>query len=70
MRALKLSGQVIALATVAGLLGLLIWRVTHKSAPPKIGGPAPTPVGTSSCGAPSASRTVASPTHSVARHAG
>ena len=42
MRALKLSGQVIALATVAGLLGLLIWRVTHKSAPPKIGGPAPT----------------------------
>jgi cytochrome c biogenesis protein CcmG, thiol:disulfide interchange protein DsbE len=41
MRALKLSGQVVALAAVAGLLGLLVWRVTHRTAPPKIGGPAP-----------------------------
>jgi cytochrome c biogenesis protein CcmG, thiol:disulfide interchange protein DsbE len=42
MRALRLSGQIVALATVAGLLGLLVWRVTHRTAPPKIGGPAPT----------------------------
>ena len=42
MRVLKLSGQVVALAAVAGLLGLLVWRVTHRTAPPKIGGPAPT----------------------------
>jgi cytochrome c biogenesis protein CcmG/thiol:disulfide interchange protein DsbE len=41
MRALKLSGQVIALATVAGLLGLLVWRLTHRPSPPAIGGPAP-----------------------------
>ena len=40
-RTLKLSGQVIALAAVAGLLGLLIWRLTHENHPPKIGGPAP-----------------------------
>jgi cytochrome c biogenesis protein CcmG/thiol:disulfide interchange protein DsbE len=41
MRTLKLSGQVVALAAVAGLLGLLVWRLTHQSKPPKIGGPAP-----------------------------
>jgi cytochrome c biogenesis protein CcmG, thiol:disulfide interchange protein DsbE len=40
-RTLKLSGQVIALAAVAGMLGLLVWRLTHESHPPKIGGPAP-----------------------------
>ena len=40
-RALKLTGQVVALAAVAGLLGLLVWRLTHQSHPPKIGGPAP-----------------------------
>ena len=40
-RTLKLSGQVIALAAVAGLLGLLVWRLTHETHPPKIGGPAP-----------------------------
>jgi cytochrome c biogenesis protein CcmG, thiol:disulfide interchange protein DsbE len=40
-RALKLTGQVIALAAVAGLLGLLVWRLTHQSHAPKIGGPAP-----------------------------
>lgn len=41
MRALKLGGQAIALAAVAGLLGLLIWRLTHQPHAPKIGGPAP-----------------------------
>jgi cytochrome c biogenesis protein CcmG, thiol:disulfide interchange protein DsbE len=40
-RSLKLAGQVIALAAVGGLLGLLVWRLTHQSHPPKIGGPAP-----------------------------
>lgn len=33
--------RVAALATVFGLLGLLVWRVTHQQHPPKIGGPAP-----------------------------
>lgn len=41
MRTLKLTGQVVALAAVAGLLGLLVWRLTHQSKPPKIGGQAP-----------------------------
>ena len=41
MRALKLSGQVVALAAVAGLLGLLVWRLTHQPKAPAIGGPAP-----------------------------
>jgi cytochrome c biogenesis protein CcmG, thiol:disulfide interchange protein DsbE len=41
MRTMKITGQVVALAAVAGLLGLLIWRLTHQSKPPKIGGPAP-----------------------------
>ena len=36
MRTMKLTGQVVALAAVAGLLGLLIWRLTHQSKPPKI----------------------------------
>jgi len=40
-RGLKLSGQAIALVLVAGLLGLLVWKLTHQSHPPKIGGPAP-----------------------------
>lgn len=40
-RPLKLAGQAIALAAVAGLLGLLVWRLTHQTHPPKIGGPAP-----------------------------
>lgn len=40
-RALKLSGQAVALSVVAGMLGLLVWRLTHESHPPKIGGPAP-----------------------------
>ena len=42
MRTAKLTGQIVALAAVAGLLGLLVWRLTHQSKPPKIGGPAPT----------------------------
>jgi cytochrome c biogenesis protein CcmG/thiol:disulfide interchange protein DsbE len=41
MRTLKLTGQAVALAAVAGLLGLLVWRLTHQSHPPKLGGPAP-----------------------------
>jgi len=40
-RALKLSGQTVALAVVAGMLGLLLWRLTHESHAPKLGGPAP-----------------------------
>lgn len=41
MRTLKLTGQVVALAAVAGLLGLLAWRLTHRPKPPAAGGPAP-----------------------------
>ena len=41
MRAAKLTGQVVALAAVAGLLGLLVWRLTHRPHAPAIGGPAP-----------------------------
>jgi cytochrome c biogenesis protein CcmG, thiol:disulfide interchange protein DsbE len=41
MRTAKLTGQVVALAAVAGMLGLLVWRLTHQSHPPKVGGPAP-----------------------------
>jgi cytochrome c biogenesis protein CcmG/thiol:disulfide interchange protein DsbE len=40
-RPLKLVGQVAALAAVAGLLGLLVWRLTHQTHAPKIGAPAP-----------------------------
>ncbi len=41
MRTFKLAGQLVALAAVAGMLGLLVWRLTHQSRVPKIGGPAP-----------------------------
>ena len=41
MRTARLSGQVVALAAVAVLLGILIWHLTHRPAPPKVGGPAP-----------------------------
>jgi cytochrome c biogenesis protein CcmG/thiol:disulfide interchange protein DsbE len=34
--------QATALAAVAGLFLLLVWRLTHQSHPPKTGGPAPT----------------------------
>jgi cytochrome c biogenesis protein CcmG/thiol:disulfide interchange protein DsbE len=40
-RPLKLSAQALALGAVAGLLALLVWRVTHQAQPPKVGGPAP-----------------------------
>ena len=38
---LKLAGQVLALACVAGLLALLVWRLTHQQHAPKIGSVAP-----------------------------
>jgi cytochrome c biogenesis protein CcmG/thiol:disulfide interchange protein DsbE len=41
MRSLKLAGQLVALAAVAGMLGLLIWRLTHQAHAPKIGKDAP-----------------------------
>jgi len=41
MRSVKLTGQVVALAAVAGLLGLLVWRLTHQSHAPKLGTSAP-----------------------------
>jgi cytochrome c biogenesis protein CcmG/thiol:disulfide interchange protein DsbE len=41
MRSLKLTGQVVALAAVAGLLALLVWKLTHETKAPKIGARAP-----------------------------
>ena len=41
MRTLKLSGQIVAFAAVAGLLGLLVWKLTHQTKAPKIGARAP-----------------------------
>src|SRR5437762_2864664 len=41
MRTARLTGQVVALAAVAALLIVLIWRLTHQPAPLKLGGPAP-----------------------------
>ena len=38
---LKLAGQVVALACVAGLLALLVWRLTHQQHAPKVGAAAP-----------------------------
>ncbi|MDX6486738.1 MAG: cytochrome c biosis protein CcmG, thiol:disulfide interchange protein DsbE [Gaiellaceae bacterium] len=40
-RALKVGAQLTALAAVAGLLGLLVWRLTHQSHSPKVGAAAP-----------------------------
>jgi cytochrome c biogenesis protein CcmG/thiol:disulfide interchange protein DsbE len=40
-RPLKLTGQIVALACVAGLLGLLVWRLTHQQHAPKVGSAAP-----------------------------
>jgi cytochrome c biogenesis protein CcmG/thiol:disulfide interchange protein DsbE len=40
-RSLKLTGQVAALVLVAGLLALLVWKLTHQKHAPKIGAPAP-----------------------------
>lgn len=39
---LKLVGQALALACVAGLLGLLVWKLTHQQHAPKVGTQAPT----------------------------
>jgi cytochrome c biogenesis protein CcmG/thiol:disulfide interchange protein DsbE len=38
---LKLGAQAVAVAGVAALLALLVWRLTHQTPPPKVGGPAP-----------------------------
>ena len=38
---LKLAGQLLALACVAGLLALLVWRLTHEEHAPKVGAAAP-----------------------------
>lgn len=38
---LKLGGQLLALACVAGLLGLLVWRLTHQEHAPRVGAAAP-----------------------------
>lgn len=38
---LKLGGQFVAVAVVVALFVVLVWRLTHRSSPPKIGGPAP-----------------------------
>ncbi len=40
-RPLKLTGQLVALACVAGLLGLLVWRLTHQEHAPRVGAAAP-----------------------------
>jgi cytochrome c biogenesis protein CcmG, thiol:disulfide interchange protein DsbE len=40
-RPLKLTGQILALAAVAGLLALLVWRLTHQQHAPKVGANAP-----------------------------
>ncbi len=34
--------QATALVAVAGLFALLVWKLTHQSQPPRLGGPAPT----------------------------
>jgi cytochrome c biogenesis protein CcmG, thiol:disulfide interchange protein DsbE len=41
-RGLKLAGQAVALAAVAGLLALLVWRLTHQHHAPRVGSAAPT----------------------------
>ena len=38
---LKLGAQAVAVALVAALLALLVWRLTHRAPPPKVGDPAP-----------------------------
>lgn len=37
----KLAGQALALALVAGLLGLLVWKLSHQQHAPKVGSMAP-----------------------------
>ncbi|HET7567007.1 MAG TPA: TlpA disulfide reductase family protein [Gaiellaceae bacterium] len=38
---LRLAGQLVALALVAGLLALLVWKLTHQQHAPKVGTAAP-----------------------------
>jgi cytochrome c biogenesis protein CcmG, thiol:disulfide interchange protein DsbE len=38
---LKLTGQVLALSCVAGLLALLVWQLTHQHHAPRVGSVAP-----------------------------
>jgi cytochrome c biogenesis protein CcmG, thiol:disulfide interchange protein DsbE len=38
---LKLLAQAVAVAAVAALASLLVWRLTHQTPPPRVGGPAP-----------------------------
>jgi cytochrome c biogenesis protein CcmG/thiol:disulfide interchange protein DsbE len=38
---LRLAGQAAALALVAGLLGLLVWKLTHQEHAPRVGAAAP-----------------------------
>jgi cytochrome c biogenesis protein CcmG/thiol:disulfide interchange protein DsbE len=38
---LRLAAQVVALACVAGLLALLVWKLTHQQHAPPVGSPAP-----------------------------
>jgi cytochrome c biogenesis protein CcmG/thiol:disulfide interchange protein DsbE len=38
---LKLSAQLLALACVAGLLALLVWKLTHQQHAPRVGAAAP-----------------------------
>jgi cytochrome c biogenesis protein CcmG, thiol:disulfide interchange protein DsbE len=38
---LKLGAQAVAVALVAALAAVLVWRLTHQSPPPKVGAPAP-----------------------------
>jgi cytochrome c biogenesis protein CcmG, thiol:disulfide interchange protein DsbE len=40
-RTLKLTGQLLAVAGIAGLLALLAWRLTHQQHAPKVGATAP-----------------------------
>ncbi len=38
---LKLGAQAVAVAGVAALAVILVWRLTHRTPPPRVGGPAP-----------------------------
>jgi cytochrome c biogenesis protein CcmG/thiol:disulfide interchange protein DsbE len=40
-RTLKIGGQLVALVAVAGLLTLLVWKLTHQQHAPKVGAQAP-----------------------------
>jgi cytochrome c biogenesis protein CcmG/thiol:disulfide interchange protein DsbE len=38
---LKLGGQAVAVAVVSALAVMLVWRLTHQTPSPRVGGPAP-----------------------------